>query len=190
MKKTAGSSSDKRRRLHEMRYRLPYASMTALAEFIKLVRAEGLPEVASRTTMYEAKADVLLAKTPYGPILQYVDLTLVDGSTLQNPIAHPLALLWTIARMNCAFTRHFMKCLKDFPPSLVKKWRLLLYSDEITPGDALQGVHKRKVWAVYYALLEFGLAALASELAWLHITALRSCKARDIDAGISRASLF
>ena len=40
---------------------------------------------------------------------------------------------------------------------------IVLYGDEITPGNALAHKHRRKSWGIYWTLLEFGPAALSCE---------------------------
>jgi hypothetical protein len=52
-------------------------------------------------------------------------------------------------------------------------WNLVLYADDITPGDLLRPECDRKVAAYYYTFLEFGRAVLCLTEAWLPLGILR-----------------
>ena len=52
--------------------------------------------------------------------------------------------------------------MQQMPPSLEQPWTIILYSDEITPGNALAADNKRKVWGVYRALLSISSHACVS----------------------------
>ena len=48
-------------------------------------------------------------------------------------------------------------------PALLEPWRLVLYADEILPGNQLVYTSGRKLWGFYWSVLEWGSAALADE---------------------------
>ena len=53
-------------------------------------------------------------------------------------------------------------------------WSLILYTDEVTPGNALATQTSRKVYAIYYSFKEMGAAALACEDVWFCLATIRS----------------
>ena len=42
-------------------------------------------------------------------------------------------------------------------------WSLILYADEILPGNQLAYKNKRKMWGIYWTILNLGSAALSDE---------------------------
>jgi hypothetical protein len=46
------------------------------------------------------------------------------------------------------------------PSSFERPWRVILYADEVDPGNVLAHRHMRKVWSFYMSVLEFGAFAL------------------------------
>ena len=71
------------------------------------------------------------------------------------------------------------------PPSPSKPWTLIVYSDEISPGNNLKVDNRRQLQGVYHSFLEFGPAALAKEDFWLCASVLRSITVRKIEWGMS-----
>ena len=46
--------------------------------------------------------------------------------------------------------------LASHPSSPASKWSLVLYCDEVSPGNQLAYKHERKAWAIYWSFAEFG----------------------------------
>ena len=63
--------------------------------------------------------------------------------------------------------------------------KLLVYADEVTPGNPLQPDIARKYWAIYVGIKEFGSARLANSALWLPIAFLRSVPSKKIIGGFS-----
>ena len=63
--------------------------------------------------------------------------------------------------------------------------KLLVYADEVTPGNPLQPDIARKYWAIYVGIKEFGSARLADSAMWLPIALLRSVPSKKIIGGFS-----
>jgi hypothetical protein len=61
---------------------------------------------------------------------------------------------------------------------------LVLYGDEVVPGNNLAYDNKRKIWATYWSFLEFGLG-LSCEFLWMSTHAARSAVVHELDGGIS-----
>ena len=62
----------------------------------------------------------------------------------------------------------------------------MLYSDEVTPGNPLATLNKRKFHAIYWSFLEFGLNALSREEAWFCIATEYSILVNLLSAGLSQ----
>ena len=62
---------------------------------------------------------------------------------------------------------------------------MLLYIDEITPGNVLRPDNRRKVWAIYASFYEFGKDELCKEYVWLPVARLRSDVAKRVAGGMS-----
>ena len=80
-----------------------------------------------------------------------------------------------------------MEKLKDKPPSLENPWHIVLYTDEVTPGNPLATMNNRKFHAVYWSFMEFGANALSREEAWCTIAAEYSVHVSKLSAGLSQA---
>ena len=66
---------------------------------------------------------------------------------------------------------------------------MVIYYDELTPGDAFAADNKRKFWTIYVAFREFGPAMLAQEEVWLPMGILRTSLAtKTIVGGMANAT--
>lgn len=112
-----------------------------------------------------------------------VKLPLVEGGEFDWPVVLPQTWLYVASR-TAGICDVFSDALRCNPHSLNRPWRLVLYLDEITPGNALRPDNKRKVTAIYVSCLEFG-PALCSESAWFFVGCIRSSMAKQVCGGIS-----
>jgi hypothetical protein len=62
------------------------------------------------------------------------------------------------------------------PATADEPWQLIIYTDEVTPGNPLATNNKRKFHAVYWSFLELGMNALCREEAWFCI--------KEVDVGL------
>ena len=65
------------------------------------------------------------------------------------------------------------------------KLHLLVYADEITPGNVLAPVTSRKTWAIYVSFKEFH-SHLQSTQAWITISVVRSSIVNSLDGNLSQ----
>ena len=92
------------------------------------------------------------------------------------------------ALSNCpGFKHRFLEALAARPSSAASPWRLILYIDEITPGNVIRPDNKRKITAFYYSFCELG-DFLRNEEAWLLAGVLRSDVVKNISGGIIPSS--
>ena len=77
-------------------------------------------------------------------VVTHVKLPLKDGGEFSWPIACPQDLL-PLCLSECAgFREVFEQALSAQPATFCRPWRLLIYLDEITPGNPLRPDNKRK----------------------------------------------
>ena len=81
-----------------------------------------------------------------------------------------------------AWADQFKRSWSMFPPSRSKPWRLLVYHDEVGPGNQKKTDNRRMTMAVYISFLEFG-SFLQDENSWIPLGCLRSALVRKSVAG-------
>jgi hypothetical protein len=146
-----------------------------------------LPEIHDRVNLRQSRDQNIYAETPFGPILQFVDVVAKDDSIKQIPVANPFAALWTAATTCDPFRVFLRNKLLQKPPTFEEPWRLVLYSDEVTPGNPLGTNNKRKFHAIYWSFLELGASALSREESWFCTLSEYSTVINSIHAGLSQA---
>jgi hypothetical protein len=112
-----------------------------------------------------------------------VRLPYKSGGDFAWPVVLPQDWLQCCLRVP-AFLDIFVEAVRRTPCSLTSPWNLVLYLDEVTPGNPLRPDNKRKITAFYASFLELG-DFLSSEAAWLTIGTLRTSIAKDIVGGMS-----
>ena len=150
-------------RLQNLRDRLPFISQSALCSLLKLAHEEELPEIHNRKALREARDAKSHAPTPYGTVCQIVQLLGEDGTHIPVEVQHPFAMLHQACLTSKPLSGLMKRCIEQHPPSLAKPWSLVLYTDEITPGNQLAYKSHRKFWAIYWSVLEWGPQVLSDE---------------------------
>jgi hypothetical protein len=98
----------------------------------------------------------------------------------------PLPLIYKSFERESAYQDYFLQCLAQHPSSPEKPWHLVLYADEVVPGNQIGNSNERKIWVVYFSWLEFGMQALCKEESWACVFAGRSSEIAKLSAGISQ----
>ncbi len=83
---------------------------------------------------------------------------------MQLEVQHPLAMLYHCCALSNSFSKFIGQVAAARPPTIDKPWRLILYTDEVLPGNQLGYKSARKFWAVYWSILEFGSSVLSDEV--------------------------
>ena len=65
-------------------------------------------------------------------------------------------------------------------------WNLILYADEVVPGNQMHYDNLRKEWVMYFSFKELGVLTLGMEEAWFLAAAIRSKIVDDASGGISQ----
>ena len=140
--------------------------MPGLAGGLRDIARDGLPAATSRRSIKRTREERLEEfQTSNGPLLQAVNFPYADGSgrTVNIPVLHPAATL-TASIENCQpFAEFSLHRLQVCPSSFERPWRLVIYSDAVSPGNQLKHVNNRKLTTDYFSFAELGSHALAME---------------------------
>ena len=182
----------KLRRLDAIRRRLPHATATAFSALVKEIATNPdipLDIARNRDFIREARDNIANAHTHYGPILIEVPLIPASDDATEPPtmhIAHPHAMLWYATYNLHGWQQLFFDRLQRYPSTEAQPWKMILYSDEVTPGDPLGPISTRKVQCLYWSFLELGIAALSREDAWFHVGVKRSKDCIAVAGGLAQ----
>ena len=141
----------KLRRLNAFRRSVPHVSASALSAVLDEVSRSGVPELHSRWDLGRATQQDLLQDTPYGQVLDAIQVKSKAGEDILFPIVNPHAHIHTAFSSGGGFQKLLKERLIAAPPTPETPWRLILYSDEVVPGNVLSHDNRRKVWVVYYS---------------------------------------
>ena len=146
----------KSQRIAALRSGLPYVSQSALGAILRLARDDMLPEATSRRCVAQARDDAARTRTLLGELHQAV--TLAEG--IEVEMCNPGAMLLHCSEFT-AVQVLLERALANKGP--VAPLHVILYADEVTPGNQLAAKTARKTLAFYLTIQEFGQAALANE---------------------------
>ena len=171
---------------NEVKRQLPHMSANAFAQVVEFAKENDLSQVSSRRSDLPAGRDLSLEATPFGETLVEVELFGTPPyANLKVHMVHPLSYTWLAYKKGGGFYSALNKALLENPCTLEKPWRLVLYSDEVVPGNQLTVQNTRKVWVIYWSFLEFHYN-LSDEDAWCPIVAEKSIALKHVSAGISQ----
>ena len=158
-----------------------HASQSAIEKLLRTVREEGIPDAFSRASQYRARKKACAHETAFGRLVETMELPCTNGN-IPVGIVNPRAIL-SIAVGQCEpFSALFARALRECP----LPWRIILYTDGVTPQDALSKVDRRKLVAVYWSFMELGPRVLSTEEAWFVVACVRAGKLAKVDGGLSR----
>ena len=69
----------------------------------------------------------------------------VDGTEVSIKYLCPAASLWQTLTGCDRFREHFASALEQHACSMTSKWSIVLYSDEVSPGNQLKSSNKRRL---------------------------------------------
>ena len=134
--------------------KLPFISYNALEAMLKLAREEELPTATSARSLRRSRNQDVNVVTPYGKLHQEVDV----GRT-KVEVQHPMAMLYHM----CRVSKGVSELMKPLPNSPASPLRIIIYADEVLPGNPLAVTTERKLWVFYWSVLEFGASVLSHE---------------------------
>ena len=175
----------KLQRIEHIRRSLPHMSATALTAILKFAAENDVSEFKTyHRSIWDTALAAALEDTPYGPILLQLPVHTNDGEE-SLWMVNPLGYLHTVYQKPGGFQRLVKDTFFSMPCTPERPWRIVLYTDEVSPGNQLSVANNRKMWLVYFSFLEFGVA-LHDERAWCPLVAEPSKRVRNIHAGISQ----
>ena len=114
------------------------------------------------------------------------DLECPDGSTVKWWIPSLKGIInWNLEN-NSMFQRALTTCMARNPS--LPELTLLLYVDEVVPGNVISPDNRRRCHNYFATVQEFELSDLAHESNWLHVASLLSGRANLITGGLSQAT--
>ena len=103
------------RRINDFRRSKAHCSASALAQILKDIKDNGVPELTDRRDFREARDLVVTAEGHYGPILQSIECVANEGPARHIPIASPFAVLHSAVTESDSF-RALLKSNYSFTP--------------------------------------------------------------------------
>ena len=169
--------------------RRSYVSQNALAEILKAVRdADTLPTGTSRSAVKRARQRAVAAQTPYGSLVKEWHMKKLDGTQVAVKYLCPAATWWQTLQSCERFREHWARAHEERPCTMASKWSLILYSDEVSPGNQLKANNRRRLQTFYWTVKELGPKALSSEDAWMVLTTVRSATVSELQDGLSQVT--
>ena len=166
-------------------HRTSHVTQRGAAAILRFVKEHGLPTAVSESSQRRARQHASQVKTPFGPVVQSMELTLHDGSISTVHINHPFALIFRTLRECAPFRQLMTEKLERHPSSVVAPWGLIIYFDEISPTDPLvTRKDQRKIQSVYWTFREFS-DIIFNETIWFCIACTRSATVADMEVGMS-----
>ena len=179
----------KRRKLNELdrfRRKVPHASSSALSAILREVQRNGWPELNTRKDIAEVRDDAIGTQTADGDLYITIDLDQSEGHPPSVPkltFIHPFALLSVVLRTCVSFALIVERFFYAKPPPAEHPWHVLLYNDEVTPGNQLSSTNSRNIQSIYSSFLEFH-HRLSDENVWFTIAAKRSSELKAASGGM------
>ena len=167
-------SDDRARKLRRLagNARVPFSTLCEIVNFIRTC-PELLEKELHRHAVKRA-IDSLWAKVGYQE-----DIVCHDG---QHFIWHCTSLpklMQHLVKSSAGFRNVVRQSWEAHPCTREEPWHLVVYGDEVVPGNVLRLDNKRKFFAVYVTVREFGPAFLKHEHVWLPIAIIRSSVAKE-----------
>ena len=156
---------------------------SALVQIAQAFRSDPglLDDVSSRQSVQRATAAVL------DPCIQRDRLPLHDGTEFVWSHASPQKMFQFFYNESPAYKAMIDEALRREPNSLRQPWHVVLYADEITPGNPLRPQTSRKLHCFYFAFREQRQSVLGHAEAWLPAAVLRSTVCKEGEGGFSCA---
>ena len=185
MASSSSSRPAKLQKLNDLRRSCPFVTEAALASLLQKIHQEGLPDIRHAKAMKEATRLQLSSMNAYGPLLLETNVVTTDGTLIPIWIVMFLSLLVGAYQLQGSWANFSHKAHTENPSSPEKPWSLLLYSDEVVPGNPLASRINRKVYAIYGSFAQHK-TKLQCEDAWLILAILPSIIVAELEASIGQ----
>lgn len=154
------------------------ASSSAIARLISHIKDD--PAVLEAITTKSGRQQLSHAvHSQFDDVAVVLQLPMEDGSLFAWPVNDAGKLFKLFVTSTTAYKELMQNAVDRCGHTL----HLILFHDEISPGNVLRTDNKRKVSPFYIAFAEFGLA-LRSEHSWITLATIRSSIARKVKGGM------
>ena len=161
--------------------RYSHVTNAALAKVLRDVRELGIPDAVSEGTRRRQRAEICAQRTSFGPLVSEMSVRTESGGDIHVPVQHPLAFLEVATRRSTEFRKLMANTLARSGNMI----RIILYTDDVTPGQQLNSKNFRKTCAIYWSIADFPVAVLSCEDAWFTMSCVRVVELEEIDGGLS-----
>ena len=96
----------------------------------------------------------------YAEVEEVEQLELISGGEFQWHTASFSKLFQVLCRESPRYKELVLQAFMNRPPSADDPWGLIIYADEVTPGNILAVDNRRKLWGFYAAVKQLGPLAL------------------------------
>lgn len=172
-------------KINAFRSSVPSVSQSALGAIITKAKNGLLPSVGSRPTIRAARDSVATQSTPHGDLSTTIDLpNAAETGTVSVDVSLPAPALYVAAQ--CCYMSQLLRItFAVHPCTPLRPWSMILYSDEVVPGNVLRQENLKKLLACYWSILEFGSHALCKEAFWFVGAVITSKSVASISGGVS-----
>ena len=184
----SSSRPQKLAKLQNFKASLPHHSQASLHAMVQEANKTGLPEVSSGKHQRQARRELLASCDggALGPLIQSENAQDAQGKPVQVSFTNLLTYLVALFARGGSFHQLVKKQHQLHPSSPARPWQMILYLDELIPGNVL-GRAERKSWAWYASFFEMG-PHLSSTDAWLTLAIVRSNVMSTLEAGVSQVT--
>jgi hypothetical protein len=154
-----------------------YITDTALANVLKTLKnnPDLFPDSISRHAIKRERDDHVKVETLHGPLLSTIEFRLEEPSETRHVhFVSPAAILAHAASQSQNYGQLLHTTVSTYEPTPLKPLRIVVYSDEIAPGNVLKHDNKRRLQTLYWNIVEVGALALSNEDTWFVLTSVRS----------------
>ena len=166
----------------------PGCSRVGLAKFLSSLHQNGVldsktfgeefSERSAKRGLTNVGAKLCATQTPYGALIQSMELPLEDEKMLLRYI-NPFGFLHYLSQESAAFGRIIANKLKNQTNSVI------IYFDETRPGNVLRPDYGRQVLAVYWTFKELPEHVRSRSVGWFPFTFVRSEKITRLPGKVS-----
>ena len=172
--------------LNTLREIVSNGTKTGIAQTLVKLQSAGLlnADIAQsnlrnvRQKLQDAEKNHGEQRTPYGPLIQEMSLPIKNFKPWK--FVHPLALLYYMSMLSDAFGACMHAVCEDGTPL-----QLILYMDEICPGNPLRPEKSRTMQAIYWVFSDFPQWILSRTLSWPVFGVIRSNIIQRLPGGMS-----
>ena len=163
------------------------ATKTSVASILMTLQERGIlndPELGKsneRHRLREAVEYHAKAMTPYGSVVQKIEVPLINGKSMTWEIIHPFAFLYYLTSVCQGFAIMMNSCLQQARG----KFTLVMYGDEITPGNPMRVDKGRQLPCFYYTFIQWPTWLLHRKDGWMAFGSIRTRFMKQILGGHS-----